>query len=89
MNQKERYERYNLKKRYGITPEDKLRQWQRQNGRCGICGQWLKPQDLKIDHNHITGVRRGLLCQKCNLNLEWLLNNYINIQSYLGGKYEF
>lgn len=57
-----------LKWRYGITPE----QWQalhdEQGGLCGICrGPQQGGKRLSIDHNHETGLVRGLLCFRCNL----------------------
>ncbi len=57
-----------LKWRYGITPE----QWQalhdEQGGLCGICrGPQQGKRRLGLDHNHETGLVRGLLCDRCNL----------------------
>jgi hypothetical protein len=47
--------------------------------RCGICGAEPKPgKKLHRDHDHRTGVARGLLCFSCNrglphyATLEWL-----------------
>jgi hypothetical protein len=34
-----------------------------QDGRCAICG---KVRDLVCDHDHLTGLVRGWLCQSCN-----------------------
>lgn len=34
-----------------------------QGGLCGVCGA---PSDLHIDHCHVTGEVRGLLCPHCN-----------------------
>ncbi|HCT77376.1 MAG TPA: hypothetical protein DGT23_12445 [Micromonosporaceae bacterium] len=34
--------------------------------RCGICG--LRERRLVDDHDHLTGLRRGLLCRGCNVN---------------------
>lgn len=42
-----------------------------QNGCCAICKKHesqLK-QKLAVDHNHKTGVIRGLICKECNLLL--------------------
>jgi hypothetical protein len=35
-----------------------------QLGRCGVCKEELK--NPHVDHNHTTGVVRGLLCRRCN-----------------------
>jgi Autographiviridae endonuclease VII len=37
-----------------------------QSGVCAICGLPPTGQALRIDHDHLTGERRGLLCQQCN-----------------------
>ena len=69
------YERdLKLKIRYGITPEQYVELFSNQNGRCDICGQpetaqnptTKKVQKLAVDHCHLTGKVRGLLCQDCN-----------------------
>ncbi len=45
---------------------------------CGICGSPPKTRRLHRDHDHRTGVPRGLLCFPCNaairpyMTLEWL-----------------
>lgn len=58
-----------LKARYGITPE-RLEEMRREAaGRCAIC---RRESRLVIDHNHSTGVVRGLLCHGCNIMLGFL-----------------
>lgn len=41
---------------------------QLQNGKCGICkkDETLFKNRLSVDHNHKTGLVRGLLCFRCN-----------------------
>jgi len=55
-----------IKKAYGITYNQFLEQKAVQGERCAICGKW---DDLNVDHDHATGVCRGLLCRTCNLGL--------------------
>jgi Recombination endonuclease VII len=56
-----------LKRKYGITIADYDRMFEAQNGVCAICGQ-PRPEErtLHVDHDHETGVIRGLLCFRCN-----------------------
>lgn len=35
-----------------------------QHNACGICGTW---SDLVVDHDHDSGLIRGLLCRGCNV----------------------
>lgn len=59
-----------LKSRYGITLEDYEALLAKQNGVCAICEQPCKTGErLSVDHNHATGVVRGLLCRGCNFRL--------------------
>lgn len=55
-------------KRYGLTEESYNALLESQNNMCAIC---LGPNTTKhgwhIDHNHITGETRGILCHHCNL----------------------
>jgi hypothetical protein len=60
--------RSNLKRRHGITPEQLDEMLTAQQGRCAVCNRNII---LHIDHNHITGKIRGLLCIKCNTTLGW------------------
>jgi hypothetical protein len=62
------HRRGNLKRRYGITPEDYDYLSATQSGACAVCHQpcpsgWR----LSIDHCHRTNLVRGLLCRDCNL----------------------
>lgn len=56
---------YLMKSRYGITPAEYQQMIVSQDGKCAICGNHFirTPQ---IDHDHITGKVRALLCYKCN-----------------------
>lgn len=56
-------------KKYGITSDDYDEMLIEQNGVCGICGQPPTTRRLCIDHDHETGIVRGLLCNECNVAL--------------------
>ena len=54
--------------RYGITPQQRIELFDSQDGKCYICEKHEKlfNKSLSVDHNHITGQVRGLLCSLCN-----------------------
>lgn len=53
----------------GFTQEDYDRAYYEQRGVCKLCGNTDPKRALSADHNHATGVKRGLLCSACNLGL--------------------
>ena len=55
-----------LLQRYNITSRDYDKLLAAQNGRCAICRKPPNGRRLSVDHDHVTGKVRGLLCQKCN-----------------------
>ena len=60
-------------RRYGITKEKYMEMLNIQNRSCAICNETAKnDHGFHIDHNHITGNVRGLLCGKCNMALGML-----------------
>ena len=63
-----------LMRRYGLTDEDWNTIFQTQGGKCAICGIHQKDLDhiFRVDHNHITGQVRGLLCNGCNAGIGML-----------------
>jgi hypothetical protein len=63
-------------KRYGITPIQYKKMFEKQNGLCQICNQTCNSGHLlSVDHCHTTGKVRGLLCKKCNTALGMLEDN--------------
>jgi Recombination endonuclease VII len=56
-----------LLRRYGITREDYWDLYRAQGGHCAICLRATgKSKRLTVDHDHKTGLVRGLLCATCN-----------------------
>lgn len=51
---------------YGISVEDYNRMLEEQGGGCYLCGEAPQGRALDIDHDHITGKVRGLLCSSHN-----------------------
>ena len=58
---------YHLRARYGMTEEEVNGLIEKQNGICPICQ--AEPNSWHVDHDHDTGVVRGVLCHHCNTAL--------------------
>lgn len=66
---------YGMRHRHGLTLEQYDQMLAAQGGVCAICGDPPTVgfnKRLHIDHDHKTGVKRGLLCMHCNHSLERL-----------------
>jgi hypothetical protein len=78
-----------LKRLYGITLNQYNELLESQNGACAICGKREtatgtysnKIRSLAVDHNHVTGKIRGLLCYDCNTSLGKFKDNIKILQS--------
>lgn len=55
-----------LERLYGLTIDDYEEIHEHQDGCCGICEAPEDERPLVVDHCHVTGVVRGLLCSQCN-----------------------
>lgn len=77
-----------LKRKYGITLEQKRSMAIAQNFSCLICKrrESLFPNGLVVDHCHTSGKIRGLLCSPCNTRLGVVENKdfVMNAKTYLG-----
>lgn len=66
------YREDNLKRNYGISLADYSSMLQSQGDVCAICERpeegYLRGRlrTLAVDHDHVTGRVRGLLCTHCN-----------------------
>lgn len=60
-----------VERTYGVTQAEYSDLLLCQDGRCAICGRTAEDaacrgNRLAIDHDHVTGAVRGLLCTMCN-----------------------
>lgn len=85
------------KKKYGIEYEDFLKLEKLQDNKCAICKEEESVVDprlgnsrkLNVDHCHITGKVRGLLCYRCNRglgNFKDSLERLSNAVKYIQGE---
>lgn len=65
---REQRKSYHLRKRYGMTVEERATLEMSHGGRCPICDLSLVGNgDVGVDHDHRTGAVRGILHNNCNL----------------------
>jgi hypothetical protein len=81
---------WEMRSLYGITPERYAELVAAQNGACAICGgpPRGKGDRLHVDHDHETGVVRGLCCSPCNVGIGQLGHDVGRLRAaikYLGG----
>lgn len=74
-------------RKYGLTEEDYERLKKQQDFRCAICG--VVPDSVSsrlhdgfhIDHCHVSGRVRGLLCSNCNTGIGMLKESEIVLKA--------
>ena len=74
---KKYFKEYQIKRYYGLSPEEYNEIVKHQDGKCAICNLTLK---LSVDHNHTTGKVRGLLCSSCNTVLGHARDSIVILQ---------
>lgn len=63
------HERY-VQREYGLTEGEYQRLYVFQGGRCAICQRATgATRRLSVDHDHASGLVRGVLCRPCNTML--------------------
>ena len=60
---------YDIRKKYGISLADRDELLEAQGNRCAICLTTDPGRSWHIDHDHVTGKVRGILCFGCNVGL--------------------
>jgi len=79
---------YNIKyraKKFNITIQGYYSMLKEQHDKCGICGieTCTTGKNFAIDHDHVTGAVRGLLCLACNTHVGWYERNQNAMHNYL------
>jgi len=74
--QRKKIREYRIKKAYGISTVEFNAILCKQGGRCAICARdgWVG-QGPHVDHDHITGKVRGILCGKFNTAIGMIGDN--------------
>ncbi len=69
---------YEIRTRYGMSESDWDALLAKQGGGCAICGTCEpngKHSRLSVDHCHVTGKVRGILCSNCNRAIGLIQDN--------------
>lgn len=78
---------------YGIDAQEFTAMLDAQGGGCAVCSGTSKK--FHIDHDHVTGMVRGILCHNCNVSIGLLgeddarmraLADYVVLHRFLGMK---
>lgn len=75
--------RVKLQKEFDLTPEDYWEMFAEQGGRCAICRDEPGWKRLAVDHDHVTGEVRGLLCNSCNCGLGFFKDDFELVKTAL------
>ena len=81
----------NLKSKYNLTIEKYMEIFEAQDCKCGLCGAtesgWKTSPWMHVDHDHKTGVVRGMLCHACNILIGCIekigLDKVANLESWI------
>jgi hypothetical protein len=69
---------------FGISSLEKDRLTAESGGICPIClGEFKDRRDTHLDHDHVTGEIRGILCGSCNRKLGWYEKHRPRVDGYL------
>lgn len=64
----------NISRKYGVSRAQYEEMLANQDGRCAICGRSFAEINQQrrpgVDHCHVTGKVRGILCSRCNVRLQ-------------------
>jgi len=71
------YDLRQIAQRYGIDKVEYFALVASQNGVCAICAkrETISGRRLSVDHDHMLGGVRGLLCSNCNLGVGYFYDD--------------
>jgi hypothetical protein len=83
-----RRRRKNLMQRFKMSVEDYASMLESQDNKCSICGkEYISgSKRFAVDHDHSTGLVRGILCSRCNTAIGQFEDNVVLLEgaiSYL------
>ena len=85
----EREHKWRLRGILDTTFEEYEEMRRMQHEKCGICGSHINGNSA-LDHDHMTGKVRGILCHNCNMSLghleQYILSGHVNAYLQLSGK---
>lgn len=70
-------------RKYGLAPSGVPGMLLSQNCRCAICGKAITLHAAEVDHDHLTGKVRELLCSSCNTGLGMFADSRLTLLSAL------
>ncbi len=79
-NNPDYYLNWARRKKYGLTPQDISDMRESQRGLCSGCVRPLKEFKECVDHCHLTGKVRGLLCSDCNVSIGRLRDDPLTLR---------
>ena len=80
--------KYKLSTQYGLSENDYQDMLEKQGNQCAICGidadeyKSKTGKYLAVDHHHVTGGIRGLLCMRDNTNMAFVDSYESRINTY-------
>lgn len=69
---KDKYKWGHISRKYGLSQSAWEDLFDGQGSCCAMCGEG---EDFVVDHHHISGMIRGILCRKCNTMLGMARDN--------------
>jgi len=80
---------YPLLSKYDISMENYIEMINKQHNKCKSCGCDFDIKRVCIDHDHETGIVRGLLCNQCNSGLGMFKDNIYSLLKAIDYLIEF